>query len=1030
MTTTVNPVQTSPYNLDASANPVYFGAKTNIQVGLDGLGNPQDGIYGAASTVWSVSLHGNVTASGDGVALLSASTISNYGSISATAAGIDLPAGGNAANEKDGVVSSANGAAIELGTDGAVGNYGSLSSSAADTVAMYGAGSVSNQSSGIITAPAGSYAIAFHGGSGTIVNKGMITGDILLGAGDNSLSLWTGSILKGNVYGGSAAGTANALVLNGVGEYDGSFSNGTSLTANLTGTWLLDGVNAFTGVSIKGGDLQVGDLSHAATAGLTGKVAISAGATLSGDGSVSGPSIANAGLIEAVDPGGTLTISSQVASTGVLEAAGGVLDIAGAVTGKGSAVVASGTLQLGSTFVQNVAFTGTTGVLDLAQSGAYTGTLSGFSSTGATQLDLRDIGFVSASEATFSGKTAGGVLTVTDGTNTAHIALAGDYTTSTFIAASDGHGGVLIRGGGAVTTSTTINPVQTSQYNLDPSVTTVNFGANTKIQAGLDGSGNPQNGIYGNSSAVWTIGIRGAVTATGAGVLINSNSTVRLYGSINSVGSGIDMPASGNFLNEKGGYISSSQGHAVYFNGNGILENDAILTSASADVVTEDGSGSVSNQATGTITAPAGAYAIAFRGGPGTIVNKGIINGAILFEGPGKNALSVYTGSVLNGDVTGSTASGASTALNLNGVGEYDGNFTNGTALTANLTGTWLLTGVSSVASTAVKTGDLQIGDLKHTSAALIGKALIGAGATLSGDGSISGGQVNNAGLIEPADSAGTFTIGGPVSNTGTVQTNGAVLNINGAVSNSNGGLLQANGGTLTVTGNVSNSGTGLAEANGGTLTIAGNLTNSATTEAIGGTLTVTGKVTNTGVLQVNGGAFDIAGTVTGAGTAVIAAGTLQLGSTFNENVTFTGKTGLLDLASSKTYTGTVTGLSRSGGTQIDLRDIPSAGAKVSYAGTSAGGTLTVSSGKMVAHIKLAGDYTASAFIIAPDGHGGVLIHDPPADQVATAQAAQTVPFSPAPAPDLPIIGAAGDVDAQLALLLHGHQPPGGHLLF
>jgi hypothetical protein len=36
------------------------------------------------------------------------------------------------------------------------------------------------------------------------------------------------------------------------------------------------------------------------------------------------------------------------------------------------------------------------------------------------------------------------VLTVSDGTHTAHITLVGNFLASTFVAASDGHGGVSI----------------------------------------------------------------------------------------------------------------------------------------------------------------------------------------------------------------------------------------------------------------------------------------------------------------------------------------------------------------------------------------------------------------------------------------------------------------------------------------------------------------------------------------------------------------------------------------------------------
>jgi hypothetical protein len=70
--------------------------------------------------------------------------------------------------------------------------------------------------------------------------------------------------------------------------------------------------------------------------------------------------------------------------------------------------------------------------------------IAGFSKTGGTRLDLADIAFVSSTEATFSGTRSGGVLTVTDGAHTAHIALAGDYRDSTFVASSDGKGGTIV----------------------------------------------------------------------------------------------------------------------------------------------------------------------------------------------------------------------------------------------------------------------------------------------------------------------------------------------------------------------------------------------------------------------------------------------------------------------------------------------------------------------------------------------------------------------------------------------------------
>ncbi len=153
--------------------------------------------------------------------------------------------------------------------------------------------------------------------------------------------------------------------------------------------------------------------------------------------------IVNAGIILARGAGGT-DVESAVANSGILESAGGVLTVNGVVSGAGSAMVYSGTVDFTSSFSQNVVFQGTTGVLELAQSQGYNGTISRFSKTGGTSLDLRDIGFVSSTEATFSGTASGGVLTVTDGDHTVHITLCGDYLASTFIASSDGHGGTIV----------------------------------------------------------------------------------------------------------------------------------------------------------------------------------------------------------------------------------------------------------------------------------------------------------------------------------------------------------------------------------------------------------------------------------------------------------------------------------------------------------------------------------------------------------------------------------------------------------
>ena len=173
--------------------------------------------------------------------------------------------------------------------------------------------------------------------------------------------------------------------------------------------------------------------------------------------------IENAGTIEALlvtehDNGHVLTIESAIANTGVLaEADGAKLVVNGAVSGSGHVVIdvegnGGGGIDFGSSFTQDVTFQthrvrgrdAPPAVLELSRSQSYAGAISGFSRQGQTALDLADIGFASPGEASFSGTSSSGVLTVTDGSHTAHITLIGDYLGQAFVASSDGHGGVLV----------------------------------------------------------------------------------------------------------------------------------------------------------------------------------------------------------------------------------------------------------------------------------------------------------------------------------------------------------------------------------------------------------------------------------------------------------------------------------------------------------------------------------------------------------------------------------------------------------
>ena len=172
--------------------------------------------------------------------------------------------------------------------------------------------------------------------------------------------------------------------------------------------------------------------------------------------------ITNAGVIEATGVGTTI-IQSAVANTGTLYSSG-TLTVNGAVSGAGVARIVGGTADFASTFTENVVFV-TSGELELAHSQAYTGTISGFSLTGATSLDLQDITFTAGTtKATYSGTTTSGTLTVTDGTHTAKIKLSGNYTASTFDVSAATGGGTLVIDPTAPVAAHAINPAPPHQF--------------------------------------------------------------------------------------------------------------------------------------------------------------------------------------------------------------------------------------------------------------------------------------------------------------------------------------------------------------------------------------------------------------------------------------------------------------------------------------------------------------------------------------------------------------------------------------
>ncbi|HXV00419.1 MAG TPA: hypothetical protein VG166_07965 [Caulobacteraceae bacterium] len=316
-------------------------------------------------------------------------------------------------------------------------NAGTLSVAGGDTVTFTGVGDTFKGTLG------GAGAVVLGGGTDTLSN--LTINDALTITGPGTVTA-TGSITMG----ASGIRLDSGTLVIGLGTGGATFSGellimdassvviGASATSTLT--------NIDTGIWGAG---QLGDGRMRLVNHLAGEIAATSdtAALVINTGTVA---IVNDGELQSFGAGG-LIIESGLSNNDLLEALQGNITAQKAVSGTGSVEINSATADFASTFTQNVDFVSAfdlppaSGTLELAKSRTYTGTISGFTTTGTTALDLVDIKFASGTtKATYSGTTSGGVLTVSDGTHTAHINFAGNYTTSGWTLSSDGHGGTTV----------------------------------------------------------------------------------------------------------------------------------------------------------------------------------------------------------------------------------------------------------------------------------------------------------------------------------------------------------------------------------------------------------------------------------------------------------------------------------------------------------------------------------------------------------------------------------------------------------
>ncbi len=129
---------------------------------------------------------------------------------------------------------------------------------------------------------------------------------------------------------------------------------------------------------------------------------------------------------------------------GIYAAPGTTLQVNNPLSGpSGSATIGAGaTLELAAANASSVTFAGSTGMLKLDSPSTFDGVIYNFTGNGtlssSDQIDLKGINFNSVSDGYSNG-----VLTVTDGKNSAALDFNGAFTLANFKFASDGSGGTI-----------------------------------------------------------------------------------------------------------------------------------------------------------------------------------------------------------------------------------------------------------------------------------------------------------------------------------------------------------------------------------------------------------------------------------------------------------------------------------------------------------------------------------------------------------------------------------------------------------
>ncbi len=382
---------------------------------------------------------GTVVGQNAGIILGTTGTVVNDGSVSGANAaygGVVLKGGGQVTNQSGGTITGyagADGVSIHNET-GTVTNFGSIGATAATAVYLADGGQVTNRSGGTIT---GDQAISITGAAGTVSNAGSVGGGNASGqagvfladgglvtntSGGTITGFYgvdaTGAATLTNTSGGTIIGSAAGLRISGA---PGTVSNAgriDAISASSSGVELISGgtVANLDGGTIDG-TLYGVESSNIATVTNNGRIGVTAAVAIG----ISGGMVTNAG---------TATIAGT--SDGIRIYIGGTVVDAGTISGGTDAVyfhagysnrlvVDPGAVFIGTLEGGNTVGATATSTLELA-SGAGAGTLSGL---GSKYLDFGAVTIEAAASWTLTGSntlaagttlTNAGELTLSDAT--------------------------------------------------------------------------------------------------------------------------------------------------------------------------------------------------------------------------------------------------------------------------------------------------------------------------------------------------------------------------------------------------------------------------------------------------------------------------------------------------------------------------------------------------------------------------------------------------------------------------------------